>query len=77
MCVNHGVEQAVVSTEHQPRQLEDHKIQNNPHQPILLIRAVSYKEYFRQIFGLSGSKIFVESIPRKYYLGKMGSVLRF
>ena len=40
-------------------------------------KAVSYKEYFRQIFGLSGSKIFVESIPRKYYLGKMGSVLRF
>ena len=32
---------------------------------ITLIKAVSYKEYFRQIFGLSGSKIFVENIPCK------------
>ena len=29
---------------------------------------VSYEEYFRQIFGLSGSKKIVENIPRKYYL---------
>ena len=40
-------------------------------------QAVSYEEYFRQIFGLSGSKKIVENIPRKYYLGNMGSVLRF
>ena len=39
--------------------------------------AVSYEEYFRQIFGLSGSKKIVENIPRKYYLGNVGSVLRF
>ena len=42
-----------------------------------IYKAVSYEEYFRQIFGLSGSKIIVENIPRKYYLGNMGSVLRF
>ena len=39
------------------------------------VKAVSYEEYFRQIFGLSGSKKIVENIPRKYYLGNMGSVL--
>ena len=38
-------------------------------------KAVSYEEYFRQIFGLSGSKKIVENIPRKYCLGNMGSVL--
>ena len=43
----------------------------------LYSEAVSYEEYFRQIFGLSGSKKVVENIPRKYYLGNMGSVLRF
>ena len=41
----------------------------------LYSEAVSYEEYFRQIFGLSGSKKVVENIPRKYYLGNMGSVL--
>ena len=51
---------------------------NNPQNALMdSLEAVSYEEYFRQIFGLSGSKKIVENIPRKYYLGNMGSVLRF
>ena len=50
---------------------------HNSHLLQVVLKAVSYEEYFRQIFGLSGSKKIVENIPRKYYLGNMGSVLRF
>ena len=56
---------------------ENRAARNIAHSDVNLVQAVSYEEYFRQIFGLSGSKKIVENIPRKYYLGNMGSVLRF
>ena len=54
---------------------ENRAARNIAHSDVNLVQAVSYEEYFRQIFGLSGSKKVVENIPRKYYLGNMGSVL--